>query len=274
MAQQPLVSVVIPVYNAAALLPRCIESVRAQSYTNLQMILINDGSTDSSGEMCRMYARVDGRITVIEKENAGVSAARNDGLDAARGEYLQFVDSDDYLPVHATQTLVERAVQTGCDLAIAPYFRVTEEKGPGGARFSLHGFLPEGPVMDKTQFALQLMDEPASYYYGVLWNKLYRMDLVRENGLRFSAELAWSEDFLFNLEYIRYARTFAASDRPVYFYVKNEGSITHTKMDLMSIVKTKAVLFTYYKELYEKLGLYDGARGQVLRYLIATAEHG
>lgn len=270
---QPLVTVIIPVYNAADHLARCIESVRAQSHSRLQILLVNDGSTDASGQICRMYARVDGRITLIEKENAGVSAARNDALALAKGEFLQFVDSDDFLPPHATATLVDRAVETGCDLVIAPYFRVVQDED-GDARYTLHGFLPQGPAMDKTRFALHLMDEPASYYYGVLWNKLYRTALVRENGLRFSSELEWSEDFLFNLEYIRFAQRFAACDRAVYYYVKNEASITHTKIDLVSVVKTKSVLFSYYKDLYEKLGLYDTAKAQVYKYLFATAEHG
>ena len=119
----------------------------------------------------------------------------------------------------------------------------------------------------------RLLDEPASYYYGVLWNKLYRAPLIRDNGIRFSSDFDWSEDFLFNLEYIRYAERFAALDRPVYYYVKNESSITHTQLDVANVLKTKAVLFTYYKDLYEKLGLYDACKAQVYKYLIATAEH-
>ena len=155
---EPLVSIVIPVYNAGAHLARCIESVRRQTWQNLQVVLVNDGSTDASAEVCRMYARVDGRIHLIDKPNAGVSAARNDGLAAAKGEYIQFVDSDDYLPEDATQLLVDRARETGCDLVIGAYFRVVEgavpgPHGDGGTRYTLHGFLPRGPVMDKTAFA-------------------------------------------------------------------------------------------------------------------------
>lgn len=275
---EPLVSVIIPVYNAGGHLARCIESVRRQTYQNLQVVLVNDGSTDSSAEVCRMYARVDGRIRLIDKPNAGVSAARNDGLAAAKGEYIQFVDSDDYLPEDATALLVDRARETECDLVIGAYFRVVEgavpgPHGDGGTRYTLHGFLPRGPVLDKTAFARRLLDEPASYYYGVLWNKLYRAALIRDNGIRFAGDLNWSEDFLFNLEYIRYAEKFAALDRPVYYYVKNESSITHTQLDIANVLKTKAVLFTYYKDLYEKLGLYDACKAQVYKYLIATAEH-
>ena len=90
----------------------------------------------------------------------------------------------------------------------------------------------------------------------------------------YKRQLSWSEDFLFNLEYIRYAQRFFALDEAVYYYVKNPSSITHTQMDLINVVKTKATLFAYYKELYEKLGLYEQYKPQIFKYLIATAEHG
>ena len=119
-----------------------------------------------------------------------------------------------------------------------------------------------------------MMENPADFYYGVLWNKLYRRDLVEEHSLRMDTNINWCEDFLFNLEYIRYAQRFFALDEAVYYYVKNPSSITHTQMDLINVMKTKATLFAYYKELYEKLGLYEQYKPQIFKYLIATAEHG
>ena len=232
--EQPLVSIVIPVYNAAPDLARCIESVRKQTYRNIEVFLVNDGSKDASSPICHMYERIDPRVHVIDKENAGVSAARNTGIAAAQGKYIQFVDSDDYLAPGATATLIERAEHAGADMVIAHYYR---------------------------------------FYYGVLWNKLYRTALIRDNGVLCREELNWSEDFLFNLEYIRYAHRFCAVDTPVYYYVKNEKSITHTQIDLVGVVKTKAKLFTYYKGLYESLGLYEKFKPQIYKYLVATAEH-
>lgn len=164
----PLVSIIVPVYNAAPDLARCIESVRKQSYENWELLLVNDGSSDTSGPICRMYERVDGRIHVLDKKNEGVSAARNDALDAAKGDFVQFLDSDDYLPPDATEKLVARALADDCDLVVARYYRVKEEK------ITVHGFLQDTGVMDQLDFARQLMEEPASFYYGVLWNKLYR----------------------------------------------------------------------------------------------------
>ncbi|HJB38852.1 MAG TPA: glycosyltransferase [Candidatus Ruthenibacterium avium] len=262
----PLVSVIIPVYNAAADLARCIESVRRQSYENLEILLVNDGSRDTSGEICRMYARVDERIRVIDKQNEGVSAARNDAIRAAKGKYLQFADSDDYMAQDAVYRMVQKAEHDDCDLVIAAYCRVR------GEHQRTYAFLPETSVMSKNEFARHLMEEPASFYYGVLWNKLYRADIIRRHDIRCNTDLSWSEDFLFNLEYIRYAERFAALEYPVYYYINNEKSITHTQMDVVNVIKTKATLFQYYKELYEHLGLYEKYKPQIYRYLISVAE--
>ena len=122
--EQPLVSIVIPVYNAAPDLARCIESVRKQTYRNIEVFLVNDGSKDASSPICHMYERIDPRVHVIDKENAGVSAARNTGIAAAQGKYIQFVDSDDYLDPDFTARLVTAAEANNADLVIAPYWMV------------------------------------------------------------------------------------------------------------------------------------------------------
>ena len=150
---------------------------------------------------------------------------------------------------------------------IAHYYRVD------GGKKTAHGFLKRRDVMDQREFARELMDEPASFYYGVLWNKLYRTALIRDNGIQCREELNWSEDFLFNLEYIRYAHRFCAVTKPIYYYVSNEKSITHTQIDFVSVVRTKSKLFTYYKSLYESLELYEKFKPQIYKYLVATAEH-
>ena len=116
--EKPLVSIVIPVYNAAPHLAACIESVRKQTYENIEILLVNDGSKDVSLPICRMYGDIDPRIQVMDQENSGVSATRNTAIDRARGEYLQFVDADDRVAMEATQLLVERAQRTQADLVI------------------------------------------------------------------------------------------------------------------------------------------------------------
>ena len=129
--QEPLVSVIVPVYNAQQQIARCVESIRRQSYTNLEILLLNDGSRDVSLEVCQMYARVDPRILIVDKDNSGVSATRNIGLRLAKGEYLQFVDSDDYLTEEATRLMVEAAQRIQLDTT---YFLMGPEGGEEDAQ--------------------------------------------------------------------------------------------------------------------------------------------
>lgn len=292
MEQQPLVSIIVPIYNAKDHIARCVESIRRQTYENLEILLLNDGSQDVSYEVCRMFANVDSRILLIDKDNSGVAATRNLGLREAAGKYLQFVDADDTLEPFATALLVEKAEASEADLVIAAYNRITPPPEPGTAkkpgragdeddraprpeklpRFQTFGFLPEG-FMTKEQFARGLMQEPASFYYGVMWNKLYRADLVRAHeDVICSEELTWSEDLYFNLSFIRYAERFYATTTPMYNYYNNPKSAVHTVLSPLNVVTTRASLFAYYKELYEQMGLYEENKKEIYKYLVALAE--
>ena len=278
---KPLVSVIVPIYNAKDHIARCVESIRRQTYENLEILLLNDGSEDVSLPVCQMFARVDKRITLIDKANSGVAATRNLGLRYATGEYLQFVDADDTLLPNATELLVDRAQRFAADLVIAHYNRITPARARGEGeiqrpprpdKVQTFGFLLEGP-MDKQAFAAGLMQEPASFYYGVMWNKLYRADIVHAHDDILCAEdLDWSEDLYFNLSYIRYAERFYALSTPIYNYYNTPGSAVHTVLNPVNVVTTRAALFSYYKALYEQMGLYEEYKPQIYKYLVAAAE--
>lgn len=299
-AKTPLVSIILPVYNAKDHLARCIESIRAQTFRDFELILINDGSNDDvSLPICQMYQKVDPRILLVDKANAGVSRARNRGIELAAGKYLQFVDSDDYIAPDYTAHLVECAEKTQADLVIAYYYMVIPRGGASALRekgivwaekaapafaekmrakdelppeVRASGYLAEG-AMDKQTFALHLMDQPASFYYGVMWNKLYRRDLVIEHEIRCNPDISWSEDFLFNLSYIRWAERFYATERPGYYYVQNPNSLVHTMaLDLPEMLSGKVMLFNYYRDLYEQLGLYEENKLMIAKYLVGVAE--
>lgn len=265
--EQPLVSIVVPVYNAAPRLAVCLESLRRQKYKNLEILVLNDGSDDSSMHILNMYAGVDKRILAVHKQNSGVSATRNMGISMAKGVYLQFVDADDYIDENATRLLVEKAEETRADLVLAHYCHVA------GDNITVHGFIQDDDVMDKSKFARRLMDKPASFYYGVMWNKLYRTEIIQQNHVECQEDVTWSEDLLFNLDYIRYANSFAALKTPIYYYVYNESSILHSQMHPMKFVRGKKELFGYYKKLYEDLGLYEEYKVQIHKYLVSAAEH-
>lgn len=287
---QPLVSIILPVYNAQSHLARCVGSICAQTYRSIEIIILNDGSKDQSLPVCEEFRQKDSRILLVDKANSGVSDTRNLGLKLASGKYVEFVDSDDYLDPDFTERLVAAAEENEADFVIAPYKMVI----PAGAskpeqmldkiqdelgvmsvarppEVREYGFLPAG-VYDKDTFALRLMDKPASYFYSVLWNKLYRRDILTGNDIQFVSEMRWAEDLVFNLRYIQYAERFVAIDKPGYYYVQNPQSICHTQINAATIVQNKLQVFRYYKDLYTRLGIYEEVRPQLYKFLVDIAE--
>ena len=267
----PTVSIIIPVYNAKAYIRRCVESILGQEYTDYELLLIDDGSRDGSGAICDEYGAKDTRVRVIHKENEGVSAARNLAIDNAKGTWLQFVDSDDWITPDATKLLVRTAEEEDCDLVISDFYRVA------GERVSTKGDIEEDGVLTKEQFAAHMMENPADFYYGVLWNKLYRRSIIQEHRLRMNTDISWCEDFMFNLEYIRYAERFCALRAPVYYYVKRKGSLVSQGNSLAKTIQMKLTVFEYYHSFYREVldeEEYERKRLQVYRFLIDAAGDG
>lgn len=285
----PLVSIIVPVYNVQNSVARCLESICAQTWKNIEIILVNDGSRDESFSVCEQFREKDPRIVLVDKSNSGVSDTRNCGMTLASGKYVQFVDSDDYIEPDFTERLVTAAETNNADLVIAPYWMVIpansckagqaleslqenlgiEEKRPDDVRE--YGFLPEG-IYDRDTFALRLMEKPASFFYSVLWNKLYRRDILVDNHLQFTSEVRWAEDLVFNLEYILYANVFVSIPKAGYHYVQNPQSICHTQIKPATLVQNKIQVFHYYKDLYTRLGMYEQVRPQLYKFLIDIAE--
>ena len=257
MPEQPLVSIIVPIYNAQDHIARCVESIRRQTYRNLEILLLNDGSQDVSLEVCKMYANVDPRIVLIDKANSGVAATRNMGLREARGKYLQFVDADDTIQPYATELLVQRAEESGADLVIAHYNRIT----------------PPRPRAEDDPRPEEAGDEEPLVVRQARAVRPERDSRARRREPIICAEdMDWSEDLYFNLSYIRYAEKFYALSTPIYNYFNTPGSAVHTALNPVNIVATRATLFAYYKELYEHLGLYEEYKPQIYKYLVAVAE--
>ena len=268
---RPMVSIVVPIYNAEQYLRRCVDSILNQEYTDYELLLVNDGSTDASGDICEEYGDRDPRVIVIQKENTGVSDSRNRALDRARGKYLQFLDSDDWITPDATRLFVRAAEEYGCDMVISDFYRVV------GERLSPKGDIEEEGVLTREEFAAHMMENPADFYYGVLWNKLYRRDIVEEHKLRMDTDISWCEDFMFNLEYIRYAKVFYALHAPIYYYVKRKGSLASQGINISKTVKMKLNVFEYYNNFYKHVleeEDYEKNRLQVYRFFIDAAGDG
>lgn len=267
----PAVSIIIPVYNAEKTIDRCVNSILNQKYKDFELLLLNDGSTDSSGQICDAYAKKDKRVHVLHKENSGVSDTRNRGIALAKGDYIQFADSDDWIAPDATRFMVQAAAENDCDMVIADFYRVI------GERVSQKGSIEEEGVLKREDYAIRMMQKPADFYYGVLWNKLYRRSIIETYRLRMDSSVSWCEDFMFNLEYVRHARTIYALKIPVYYYVKTKGSLVSQGLSMKKTIQMKCTVFAcyndFYKDVFDDMD-YEKRKGQVYRFLFDAASDG
>ncbi len=262
----PVVSVIVPVYNAQKSLPRCIGSILNQSYQALEVLAVNDGSTDESISVLKELAEGESRIRIFSQSNGGVAAARNLALEKAKGTYVQFVDSDDELPADATESLVNAVERQLCQLAVAPYMEVI------GNFQQKRGFLSEDTTLSQRQFMDKFSEHPNSFFYAVLWNKLYRRDIIQTHQIRFDARLPWGEDFAFNTEYFRWVDQTAVLAKPVYHYIRNPNGLALSTSRQCVIhpwysMKVKVWLYRYYVRLFEQVGLYEEYKSILPQYL-------
>lgn len=267
----PLVSIIVPVHNAEKTIDRCIKSVLNQTHKEFELLLINDGSTDASGAICDAYAQEDMRIRVLHKENSGVSDTRNRGIAMAQGEYIQFLDSDDWLMPDATGAFVRAATEYQCDMVIADFYRVI------GERISQKGDIEEEGMIDRTGYAVNMMQKPADFYYGVLWNKFYKRSIIDQYQLRMDDSICWCEDFLFNMEYVRHIHTVYVLKIPVYYYVKTRGSLVSQGTSVKKTIQMKRTVFAHYNHFYKDVfddSDYEKRKGQVYRFLFDAANDG
>ena len=230
---EPLVSIIVPAYNAAGCIARCVESIVSQSYQELEILLLNDGSHQLS------------------------HVARSCGLALARGEYIQFADSDDYLLPGCTANLVAAARRSRADLVLAPY-RMMVPRRDGGYDTREYSLLPAGEY-SKVDYLWQLTGHAAAFYYGVLWNKLYRRDLIRMAQIRFE-NVVFAEDQLFNTRYLQAAQRFAAIDEAVYCYIQNPQSVCHTQVRVADMLRHRDRMYRAYRQMCIQLGVYDRFR--------------
>ncbi|OZG49434.1 glycosyltransferase [Pseudoscardovia suis] len=265
---QPTVSIIVPVYNAEKGIRRCVDSILGQEFTDFELLLVDDGSTDDSPAILDAYAAADQRVTVIHKPNSGVSATRNLALGKAKGTYIQFLDADDWITEDATKLLVRSALENNADMVIADFYRVV---GDDVARKGQIG--GDATSLSRQEYADLMMKDPADFYYGVIWNKLYRASIIRDHGVRMDETLNWCEDFIFNLEYVLHVRTVAVLRSPIYYYVKTEGSlVSHT--DLTDVVRMKRTVLGYYRDFYRSVfdeDEYKRRRTDIYRYLVSFA---
>lgn len=218
MNKERLVSIIVPVYNSEKFLNRCIDSILAQTYQNFELILVDDGSTDSSLKMCNIYSKNDKRIKVITISNSGPSVARNIGLSKAKGELIQFIDSDDYIDQHMINSMVQ-AIGYEFELAMCGYYTIYRDKKEINTLES--GNFHQNYIVDNFGYLYKNM------FVQYLWNKIYLAEIIRKNNLKFDTSTKRGEDLLFNIEYFRKCNSVSIIYEPLYNYIcYNENSLT------------------------------------------------
>lgn len=240
----PIVSVVVPCYKVEQYLPQMIESLLQQTLRDIQIVLVDDGSPDRSGQICDAYAAKDPRIRVIHKPNGGVAAARNDGLEAATGQWVIFCDSDDYMEPEALEELVRAGESSGADVVFGDVTLVFHDRTEP-ARFYDKEFVTEDrAVIDRLIqadfYKYYCFDPPKrgpAFGYGGPWNKLVRRELLEEHQIRFDVTVRGIfDDLIYTAHIFAAAKKVAYIHVPVYGYRQLESSITHVyKRDMLQI---------------------------------------
>lgn len=206
-------SIIVPIYNAENYLNECISSIINQTYRNIEVLLIEDGSTDASLDICKEWSKRDSRIKVWHQKNKGVSGARNKGLEIASGNYILFVDADDYVDENYVRSLYEK--QALADIVICGYCKVNSENKTS-VLLQKDGFLGREDVFFHTVCT--------NVIHGACWNKMFRASVLRKNSIIFRENIAIGEDLVFVTEYLQYCSTCYYINRALYFYRKNGQS--------------------------------------------------
>jgi len=233
----PAISIIVPVYRTEKYLHRCIDSILGQTFVDFECIIIDDGSPDNCPDLCDEYAVKDSRIVVIHQKNAGVSAARNAGLDIARGKWIGFVDSDDWCDHDMFSVLYNNAVKYDADISICGWRKIynngrTLEK----VKNKLKIFNGEQAIKKLFTPSCNMEFNPSN------WNKLFNAKIIFQNGLRYDTTIQFAEDFLFQYEILKHTRRVVSFSMPYYNYICNPESVTN-QYGLTDAVKTQFFAF-------------------------------
>lgn len=249
------VSIVIPVYNTASYLSKCIESVINQTYKNLEIILVDDGSTDDSSKICDKYGEEDKRIKVIHQKNSGVSVARNNGIKAASGKYITFVDSDDIVDEYYIEYLLNESKNA------LPVCKIGELGSKRNKSYKCIE-LKEEDFIELSKLAL--LNTPCC--------KLFDLAIIKSNKILFDENLSLGEDMLFNFDYLKHIKLVRVLDIELYYYRKNLNTLSSSyKKDMMDI---QIKLFDEFTEFFKdnisdkKLKIFDSSRYEMIVLIV------
>lgn len=239
---KPLISIIVPIYKVEKYLKRCIESIIAQTYQNIEIILVDDGSPDNCGKICDLYKKKDKRIKVIHKKNGGLSDARNSGIRIAKGEYIGFVDSDDFIKADMYENMLNAVLNNNTKLAICD-FQCVDELGNNIK-------MEESPIKDyhfNVNDLLPKLVQTGGWFYIVAWNKLYHTSLLNED---FFPKGKYHEDEFVISQLLYKAKEISCISTKEYYYtVQRSGSIMENEIDIKHL--------DYFYALYNRCKFYE-----------------
>lgn len=268
------ISVIVPVYNMEKYLVRCIESIQQQTYPNLEIICINDGSTDASGQILEEMAKKDSRLVIIHQENSGVSSARNAGLKRATGDYIGFVDSDDYIDRDMYRALIENIEVTGSDIAACGFsFDYDGKIVPATNQKPV----PEGAIPTKEFLKYVYERDVYKGVSGYIYTRLYKKNLIKDENehlnIQFNEKAVIGEDHMFLAEVSLHSNMISYVNIPLYYYYQRSDSIMHDKEK--QIKSLSWILgYEYVIKLYKENNISDDIVGLVIRmYVYLCGKH-
>lgn len=236
------VSIIVPVYNSEKTILRCLDSILNQTYKNIEIIIIDDGSTDSSYNLIKSRLNNDNRIKLIKKENTGVSDSRNNGLGIITGEYVTFVDSDDWIELNLIKKMVEVLEKENVDIICCNYYLNYED-----------GKQKKIERKEKRLDKFNALNPSSKYYFTTVWGKIFRKNVI--DSLRFSTELYYSEDTLFYIQTLMNASSIYWIKETLYhYYINQSGTIKNKKLDkfITDFYARKKIYDLYKSELNNK----------------------
>lgn len=266
------ISVIIPVYNVEKFLPRCLDSVINQDYRDIEIILVNDGSSDRSLDICKKYQETDSRIVIIDKENEGVSVARNAGIEAASGKYIAFVDADDWIEPQMYKNMYSTIEKYKCNIAFCNYSKdrtssrtlkkIRINKNALGKQDIINGLIANMIGLEDTLFKY-------NYIMGSIWRSLYKKDFIDKFNLRFTPGITIMEDLIFIIQALVHCDRVCIDHGFYYHYMQNKSSSLHTYNRKMW--NDMVAVHNLLENILKDAGLYEYLRNRMDSRYIAMA---
>lgn len=270
MSKNPLISVLVPVYNIERYIGLCLESIICQTYTNLEIIVVDDGSTDRSGDICDLYAKKDNRIKVIHKHNGGLVSARKVAMKVATGDYIGYVDGDDWIGEGFYASLFSAMKQTDSDIVIAGFSRELFGKT---ARITnaLPSGIYEGAILENLYSSMISCGD--FFRHGIttyLWNKLFKREVIKESQLSVDDRISIGEDGAAVYPAFLNANRVCILDNCAYHYRQREDSMLKKNSSFFTEAEKLSVLYEYLMKAFEKSLDKFGLQKQIQEYLLST----